>query len=103
MQYSIEFFKYLAVEIIVQMICASLVFVGYLIVLPRFWSKQTLGRLLSKTKVVMIDDKPLTLRASILREFIGSYLLYYCVGTISFIITIIFLNKEQCIQIFSGI
>lgn len=95
MYYNIELLKYLMVELVVLIGCAALVFVGYLVILPHYWDKQTVGRMLSKTKVLMLDDKKLTIKAIILREFVGSFLLYYCLGTIPLLISVLMLNKEQ--------
>lgn len=93
--YCMEFIKYSLVELVVITACASIVFVGYLIVLPHYWSKQTVGRMLFKTKVVMLDDSNPTIKARIIREFVGSFILYYCIGVIPFIISWILLNKHQ--------
>ena len=93
--YCIEFLKYSFFEIGIQIACASVVFIGYLVVLPHFWDKQTVGRLVSKTKVQMLNGSKPTTKAIILREFVGSFLLYYCIGTIPLIISIVLTNKHQ--------
>lgn len=93
--YYMEFMKYSLVEIGVQTACALVAFIGYLVILPKFWKKQTVGRLLSKTKVVMLDGSNPTTKAIIVRELVGSFLLYYCVGAIPLIICWVFLNKYQ--------
>jgi uncharacterized RDD family membrane protein YckC len=93
--YYMDFLKYSMVEIGVQTAVAFVVFIGYLVVLPCFWSKQTVGRMISKTKVIMLDGTKATKKAIIIRELVGSFLLYYCVGAIPLIITWVFLNKYQ--------
>jgi uncharacterized RDD family membrane protein YckC len=95
LNYYIEFLKYSLVEIGVQTACAFVAFIGYLVILPKFWKKQTVGRLISKTKVVMLDGSNPTTKAIIIREVVGSFLLYYCFGLIPLVISWVFLNKYQ--------
>ena len=93
--YCIEFIKYSSVELGVQCACALVAIILYLVVLPHFWKKQTVGRMLSKTKVLMNDGSNPTTKAIIIREVVGSFLLYYCLGTIPLIISWVFCNKYQ--------
>ena len=51
--------------------------------------------MISKTKVIMLDGTKTTTKAFIIREIVGSFLLYYCIGFIPFVITWVFLNKYQ--------
>ena len=93
--YYMEFLKYSLVELGVQISCALLIVVGYFIVLPKLWKKQTVGRLVANTRVVMTDTNEPNLKALVLREFVGTFILYFCVGLIAYIITWVFVNKEN--------
>jgi uncharacterized RDD family membrane protein YckC len=93
--YYMDFMKYSMVELGIQTVIALVVFIGYLVVLPHFWKNQTVGRMISKTKVIMLDGTKTTTKAFIIREIVGSFLLYYCIGFIPFVITWVFLNKYQ--------
>jgi uncharacterized RDD family membrane protein YckC len=93
--YYMDFMKYSMVELGIQTVIALVVFIGYLVVLPHFWKNQTVGRMISKTKVIMLDGTKTTTKAFIIREIVGSFLLYYCLGTIPLLISVLMLNKEQ--------
>lgn len=80
-------------------------FVVYLVVVPYFWSKQTIGRLLMKIKVVYdIDDKP-TLGNLLAREVIGVLLvgILNCCCCIPFIINIVLLFGKDARPIHDSI
>lgn len=95
MKYYMEFIKYMFVEMGVQMGTTLLTVVIYLVIIPKLWEKQTVGRLVSKTKVVMVDDSKLNNSGILLRELVGTFLLYYCTGMIAYVISLVFINKEQ--------
>ncbi len=48
----------------------------YLIILPKFWSKQTLGRMLTKTKVVKKSGENIDFKDILKRELLGCVLMY---------------------------
>ena len=63
--------------------------VGYLCVLPHFWEKQTVGRLLLGLKVVDVKDEgKVYFSKLLLRELVGGFLLTYVIGS-SFMILLI--------------
>lgn len=84
-----------------EVISVILIFTLYFAILPYFWDKQTVGRLILKVKVVReIDDEKPTLMNFIVRDVVGSCLLKVinvCCG-LHFILNIIFvLSKNKTI------
>ena len=68
--YSVHF--YLVLDLI-----ALVVFVPYFIVLPHFWEKQTIGRMVVKVKVISHRGKiKPSIKQLIVREIAGTWLLY---------------------------
>lgn len=56
-------------------IICLIAFVGYFILLPLFWKKQTIGRLAGDIKVVIDDGSDVTAVKLILREIVGVLLI----------------------------
>lgn len=84
-----------------EVISVILIFTLYFAILPYFWDKQTVGRLILKVKVVReIDGEKPTLMNFIVRDVVGSCLLKVmnvCCG-LHFILNIIFvLSKNKTI------
>lgn len=48
----------------------------YLVVLPFFWSKQTIGRAITRIKVVKKDDSKIKFTNLFLREIVGGFIVY---------------------------
>lgn len=67
--------KHLAKAYGIMMLFEIPLFILYFIVLPYFWEKQTLGRLLLHVKVVSMDGNKPKLTSLILREFVGGILI----------------------------
>lgn len=68
----------------------------YFIVIPSIWEKQTVGRAIFKTKLLLENNKKVTLGTYIVRELIGN-LVFYGLNIIcifGFIIQIVFLSKS---------
>lgn len=79
-QSMMEYFKYYMVNLSFTILFTFIILVGYLIILPRFWSKQTLGRMVTKTKVVKKNCDELDLKTIIMREGVGTILMYAILG-----------------------
>jgi uncharacterized RDD family membrane protein YckC len=81
---------------IIILIITGLVFI-YMVVLPYFWDKQTLGRLLLKVKVVNEDDTKPSFLTYLVREVIGGVLInllnvfFFVIA----IINIVFISKKN--------
>ena len=58
----------------------AVLYVGYFIILPKFVSWQTIGRLAAKCKVVADDNSDVEWKHLILREGVGAFLLCYLLG-----------------------
>ncbi|MBT6048449.1 MAG: RDD family protein, partial [Candidatus Scalindua sp.] len=70
------------------LIVSIVVNIGFFLALSLFWVKwngQTLGKKLWKCQVIMDDGSTLTLKASLLRSFIGYTLLFLTLGASSLI------------------
>ena len=61
-------------------------YVIYLVVLPCFWSKQTVGRMIFGVKVVNVDLKKPKLSNLLLREILAGFLIYNLLSYIFLII-----------------
>ena len=75
-----EYLKYAGISMLVNGLLYLIMVVGYLIILPIFWDKQTIGRLVTKVKVVSVDGNNPSTKQIILRELVGSWLLYLVIG-----------------------
>lgn len=83
----------LSLEIVTSLILYAL----YFVVLPCFWDKQTVGRLLLKVKVVKLDDSACSWGQFLTRDIIGSYVLQIlnvCCG-LHLILNIIFVLSRN--------
>ena len=58
-----------------NLISGALIYFLYLCVLPAFWSKQTIGRLILKVQVVKEGDEKASLGNLTVRDLVGSYIL----------------------------
>ena len=66
-----------------------IIYLGYLIVLPIVWTKQTMGRLLLHIRIVKINERPLTPGTMIIREIMGIFLISFFTFGITFLISLI--------------
>ncbi|MDE7106262.1 MAG: RDD family protein [Anaeroplasmataceae bacterium] len=82
-------FKHLVKAYGIMMLFEIPICILYFIVLPYFWEKQTLGRLLLHVKVVSMDGNKPKLKSLILREFVGGILILRILST-SIILPIIY-------------
>lgn len=93
-----EYLKYAGISVLVNGLLYLIMVVGYLIILPIFWDKQTIGRLVTKVKVVSVDGNNPSTKQIILRELVGSWLLYLVIGgPLIFISAVIALAKGRSI------
>ena len=64
--------------------------------MPYFWEKQTLGRLISNTKVIRHKgDIKCNMSNLVLREIVGTFLMYVIFGTIGVIITLVLILTSK--------
>lgn len=70
------------IDILFAILFTTIFMIGYLIILPKFWSKQTVGRMATKTKVVKKNGEELRLKDIFVREGIGTILMYTILGNI---------------------
>ncbi len=90
MNYLGEYFKYVLVNFGFNALFSFIFVTLYLIVLPKFWKGQTLGRFIMKTKVVNKDGTDAHISRIIIRELVGTWLLYLTIGGFSiFLATLI--------------
>ncbi|MCR5350470.1 MAG: RDD family protein [Acholeplasmatales bacterium] len=84
-----EFIKLSMIQFLIQMII-NIVFVAlYLVVLPYFWEKQTVGRLVAKIKVIRhTGDIKCGVGNLLRREMIGTLLFYLLLGPFSILVWI---------------
>ena len=72
----------------------------YYIVLPFVWSKQTVGRFFTKTRVVSLDKEKTSFGQLTLRELVGGYLFYLlnvCCGVTFFVNFILVLTRNATV------
>lgn len=77
-----EYLKYFYVDLAFTILFTTIILILYLIVLPKFWNKQTLGRMLIKVKVVKKNGDDLSLKDIILREGVGVILMYVILNNV---------------------
>lgn len=88
--YLTEYLKYYFVNLGFKALFSVIVVLLYLVVLPLFWKKQTIGRCIFKSKVVKKDGTAAGIKELLLREIIGTAILYILFGGVSiFIATLI--------------
>ena len=99
--------QYLAHNLIdrcVDLVGFLLLVLGLLIILPRFWKGFTLGR--KATHLVLVNNKgeKATLKNFILRELLGTFLLYAAFGGILIFISliIILVKNRSLVDLVSG-
>lgn len=85
----IEILKYSLVDFAITAAIYLPVVIGYLVILPIIWDKQTLGRGLVKAKVVGIDGNKPSKKQIIIREVVGTYLFYCILGGPLIFVTIL--------------
>ena len=78
--YKLALSEYAKYAVVFYSILDSFYLVGiilYLFVLPQFWDKQTVGRMLTKTKVIgHVGEVKTGLKRTIIREIVGTWLFY---------------------------
>lgn len=74
-EYTTDLTKYELINLVPELIIGIVLFSAYYCVLGYFWSKQTVGRMLLKIRVVDYDDEKPTLGALFLRDLVGWYLI----------------------------
>lgn len=79
--------KYSLLEFGIDAVLYLILVIVYFVVIPKFWSNQTIGRLIMKTKVIRKDGSELTTKTLIMREIVGTYILYCLIGGILIIIS----------------
>lgn len=83
MNYIDEYIRYALVNFGFNALFSLIFVVLYLIVLPKFWKGQTLGRFIMKTKVVNKDGTDVRFSRILVRELVGTWLLYLTFGGFS--------------------
>lgn len=86
-----EYLKYYFVNLGFRALFAVIVSFLYFVVLPLFWKKQTLGRLIFKARVVKKDGTEAGIGNLLLREIVGTALLYLLLGGVSIVISTLIL------------
>lgn len=82
----IEFLKLYLIQQLVSLGFELLLVVAYLIILPRYWKYQTVGRYVSKCKVIRHEGEiDVTLKNILLRELVGTFLFYLILGPMSIV------------------
>ena len=72
-----EYYSYTLHLFIVVDIVALVAFIPYFVILPLYWSKQTVGRMVMKIKVISHKGKvKVSVKQLILREIVGTWLIY---------------------------
>ena len=93
--YYTELLKYLFVELVVTTIVTFVGVLLYFVILPCIWKKQTFGRWIAQTKVVMEDGSKMTLKAILIRELVGNHFFYFYFGIIGYVISLANLNRDN--------
>lgn len=71
-----EYMKYSGISMLISA-CVSLCLVAiYLVIIPMFWEKQTLGRWVMKVRVVDRDSDSVSKKRIFVREIFGTWLMY---------------------------
>lgn len=99
-----SYFEIVAIRTLIT-IAFDLVFVVlYLVILPKFWKNQTLGRFFVKVKVVNKNGEDLTTKNIIFRELIGTFLLYMVLGSFGVILAsvILIINSKRSLVDYVG-
>ena len=78
-----EYFRYYSFEFGIEASIALVYCALYFVVLPKYWKNQTIGRLAMKVKVVDKDGNDPSWKNLILREIVGTFLLYIILNTFS--------------------
>lgn len=88
--YYIEYLKYYFVNLGFKALFSVIIVLLYFVVLPLFWKKQTIGRFIFKAKVVKKDGTAAGIKELLLREVIGTAVLYILFGGVSiFVATLV--------------
>lgn len=86
---------YLAVQGITYAVMLPLFFL-YLVVLPYFWSCQTVGRLAAGVKVVCLKDEPkVSFGRLCLRELVGTFIFYELISNVIVLIITCYLSASK--------
>ena len=99
-----SYFEIVAIRTLIT-IAFDLVFVIlYLVILPKFWKNQTLGRFFVKVKVVNKNGEDLTTKNIIFRELIGTFLLYMVLGSFGVLLAsvILIINSKRSLVDYVG-
>lgn len=99
-----SYFEIVAIRTLIT-ISFDLVFVVlYLVILPKFWKNQTLGRFFVKVKVVNKNGEDLTTKNIIFRELIGTFLLYMVLGSFGVLLAsvILIINSKRSLVDYVG-
>lgn len=87
-----EYLRYYFFEFGIEVAIAFIYCALYFVVLPKYWGSQTVGRLAMKIKVVGKNDEALTWKNLILREIVGTFLLYIIINFPSIMIATLILT-----------
>lgn len=95
--YAVEELSYLVATLTPFSVISFILFIVIYIVIPMFWSKQTLGRMAMGIKVVTNDDEKPTLGNLIVRDFLGYQVLcsICCCGILYLINAIMCLTVDR--------
>ena len=99
-----SYFEIVAIRTLIT-IAFDLVFVIlYLVILPKFWKNQTLGRFFVKVKVVNKNGEDLTTKNIIFRELIGTFLLYMVLVSFGVLLAsvILIINSKRSLVDYVG-
>ena len=78
LNYDIEmYFRYFLVDSLAKIITFFLISSIYLVIIPIFCKKKTLGRLITKLKIIKLTGEEVTNSTIIKRELIATYLFHF--------------------------
>jgi len=93
-----EYYSVMARLVVFYLLFALLEMFLYFVILPRYWSHQTIGRLFTKTKVITMDGEPLSIPTLLRREIVGGYLfsiLNICCGAALIVNLVLVLGRNM--------
>lgn len=67
----------------------SAIYILYFCIIPLFWSKQTIGRLIAKVRIVKLNGTKMTFGTLLFRDFVGKFFLGIMTLGIGWIISVL--------------
>lgn len=90
-----EYMRYGGFELLISIPIYFVLDLLYLVILPHFWSKQTLGRVFMNCKVVK-NNGNLSIGSLCLRELVGTLIFYQILGYLGIFISVIMIIASNC-------